>query len=253
MNIYIPYTYLIGWSKHQKYYYGARWAKNCNPSDLWKTYFTSSKKVFEFRKEYGDPDIIQIRKTFATKDQVRLWEHKVLRRIGVKNNEKWLNITQSLGVDYEVHPLLGRLRSRETKTKISKSLIGKKDKEETRKKKSEIAKSRIGEKNGMFGKVGDKHPRYEKKHTEESKKIMSEKKRGKNHPNYGKKRHEHSKKMSGSNHFNYGKSLSENVKSKISESLLSKPKIKCKYCDFEHHIKAHLVRYHNENCKHKSS
>ena len=44
----IPYTYIIGWSSLNKWYYGVRYAKNCKPEDLWKTYFTSSKHVKEF-------------------------------------------------------------------------------------------------------------------------------------------------------------------------------------------------------------
>jgi hypothetical protein len=63
MNIYIPYTYVIGWSSLQKYYYGVRYAKNCNPLDLWVSYFTSSKRVAHYREKFGEPDIIQIRKT----------------------------------------------------------------------------------------------------------------------------------------------------------------------------------------------
>lgn len=42
MYIYTPYTYLIGWSKHNIWYYGKRTAKNCHPNDFWVTYFTSS-------------------------------------------------------------------------------------------------------------------------------------------------------------------------------------------------------------------
>jgi len=45
MFIHIPYTYLIGWTSTNKYYYGVRFAKNCNPSELFITYFTSSKHV----------------------------------------------------------------------------------------------------------------------------------------------------------------------------------------------------------------
>ena len=37
-----PYTYLIGWSKLDKWYYGCRYGINCHPDDFWKTYFTSS-------------------------------------------------------------------------------------------------------------------------------------------------------------------------------------------------------------------
>lgn len=91
MTIYKPYTYLIGWSLLNKYYYGVRFAKGCNPNDLWVKYFTSSKKVAEYRKLYGEPDVIKIRKTFTSKEAAILWEEKVLRRLKIKSNEKMLN------------------------------------------------------------------------------------------------------------------------------------------------------------------
>jgi len=53
-----PYTYLIGWTAHNKFYYGARWSNDCDPSDLWQTYFTSSRHVKRFRDEHGEPDIV---------------------------------------------------------------------------------------------------------------------------------------------------------------------------------------------------
>lgn len=86
------YTYLIGWSKENKYYYGVRYAKNCTPSDLWKTYFTSSVFVKQQRTLYGEPDIIQIRRVFGDNSQkAKLWEDRVLTRLKVKHNPKWLN------------------------------------------------------------------------------------------------------------------------------------------------------------------
>jgi hypothetical protein len=90
-NIYTPYTYLIGWSEHRIYYYGVRFSKKCHPSDLWKTYFTSSKYVKQFREEHGEPDIIQIRKTFKDSKSAILWEEKVLKRINAIKSEMWLN------------------------------------------------------------------------------------------------------------------------------------------------------------------
>lgn len=90
-----PYTYLIGWSKHNKYYYGVRFAKNCHPSDLWKKYFTSSKHVTNFRIQHGEPDIIQIRKTFTNKQDAQLWEHRVLTRLNAYSNSKLLNQTNN--------------------------------------------------------------------------------------------------------------------------------------------------------------
>jgi len=95
ITIYIPYCYLIGWSKLNKFYYGVRTAKNCNPSDFWVKYFTSSKQVKKFRKKYGDPDIIQIRKTFLDKDSAMKWESKVLRRLNVKDRNDFLNLCNS--------------------------------------------------------------------------------------------------------------------------------------------------------------
>jgi hypothetical protein len=87
-----PYTYLIGWKNHNKWYYGVRYSSKCNPDDLWKTYFTSSKQVEMFIVKFGDPDIIQVRKTFNDPKKAKLWEDNVLRRLGVSTNTKWLNI-----------------------------------------------------------------------------------------------------------------------------------------------------------------
>ena len=77
------YTYLIGWSKYNKFYYGVRTAKNCNPKELFVSYFTSSKYVKKFIKQFGNPDIIQIRKTFNDKLKALEWEEKVINRLNM--------------------------------------------------------------------------------------------------------------------------------------------------------------------------
>jgi hypothetical protein len=91
MTIYTPYTYLIGWSQHKKFYYGVRFAACCNPKDLWVKYFTSSKHVKKFREKHGEPDIVQIRKTFQNATQAKTWEEKVLRRMNVILDERFIN------------------------------------------------------------------------------------------------------------------------------------------------------------------
>ena len=92
MNIYNkPYTYLIGWSHLNKFYYGVRYAQDCHPSDFWNKYFTSSKYVAECREEHGEPDIVQIRKTFDLREQAIDWENKVLTRMKVLHREDFLN------------------------------------------------------------------------------------------------------------------------------------------------------------------
>jgi hypothetical protein len=47
--------------------------------------------VAEYRKLYGEPDVITIRKIFKNKESAVLWEEKVLRRLKIKSNEKMLN------------------------------------------------------------------------------------------------------------------------------------------------------------------
>ena len=100
MSIYTPYTYLIGWSKLNKFYYGSRTAKKskclyesgCHPDELMKKYFTSSEEVHKLIQEYGLPDIVQIRKTFPNNpDAAFRWEGKVLHRLQTGCKEKWLN------------------------------------------------------------------------------------------------------------------------------------------------------------------
>lgn len=99
----MPYTYIIGWPSLNKWYYGVRYAKNCQLDDLWKSYWTSSRHVSAFRLLHGDPTVIEIRKVFNDSDSARLWENKVLRRCKVVNSDKWLNKTDN----YSIAPMLG--------------------------------------------------------------------------------------------------------------------------------------------------
>lgn len=88
-----PYTYLIGWSRFNLWYYGVRYSKKCHPSQLWKTYFTSSKCVEMAREYNGEPDIIEIRRIFKSVKQTLRCEAKILKRINARQNSKWLNIS----------------------------------------------------------------------------------------------------------------------------------------------------------------
>lgn len=85
------FTYLIGWSALDKWYYGARYSKKCAPEDLWTTYFTSSERVAAMRAEHGEPDVVEIRQIFAIPEDALNWEVRVLKRLKVLKNDKWLN------------------------------------------------------------------------------------------------------------------------------------------------------------------
>ena len=52
-NKYQPYVYYVFHRQTRQYYIGCRYAKGCNPEELWKTYFTSSKRIHKLIQEYG--------------------------------------------------------------------------------------------------------------------------------------------------------------------------------------------------------
>lgn len=86
------FTYLIGWSKLNVWYYGRRTAFGCSPDDLWKTYFTSSEYVKLFREQHGEPDVIKTRKIFGEDyESCEKWETKVLVRINAAARSDFLN------------------------------------------------------------------------------------------------------------------------------------------------------------------
>ena len=83
--------YLIGWKELDTWYCGVRYSRNCLPDDLWKTYFTSSKLVEEFRKIHGEPNHIEILKEFNNSKDARFFEEQKLREFDVLNKDNWLN------------------------------------------------------------------------------------------------------------------------------------------------------------------
>ena len=103
MNVFItkPFTYLIGWSKLNKWYYGVKYAKGAHPNDLWTTYFTSSKYVKLLRAEHGEPDVIQVRNVFDDQEKARDWESTVLKRMKVRIDERFLNKTDNKTYSYK--------------------------------------------------------------------------------------------------------------------------------------------------------
>lgn len=87
----VPYTYLIGWSKFNTWYYGVQYGKKCHPDNLWVTYFTSSRHVKEFRELNGEPDIIEVRHIFDSKEAAQKWEITCISKLGMVKSVKWLN------------------------------------------------------------------------------------------------------------------------------------------------------------------
>lgn len=188
MDSYCPYTYLIGWSKQKKYYYGVRYASNCSPADLWVKYFTSSNKVKSLLSDYGNPDIKQVRKTFLLKEQAIKWETKVLKRMNVVLREDFLNEN-----DAPAPPINNRIMSALTKAKISATHKGKPKSEGHKQKLREVRANQTNI--GMRGKTHTKETikkiklaRAKQVITLETRLKMSMAQKGDKHPNFGKTR-----------------------------------------------------------------
>lgn len=88
----LPYTYVITHLPSGQRYYGSRYSRGCHPSDLWVSYFSSSRKIKQLLKEDG-PGAFKavVRRTFVTKDEALRWECTVLRRLRVMTNDAWIN------------------------------------------------------------------------------------------------------------------------------------------------------------------
>jgi hypothetical protein len=172
----IPFTYLLKFKPTGQYYYGSRYSKYCHPSQLWTTYYTSSKVIRQLIKEHGQDSFeFKITRIFENKESARIWEHRFLAKVKASKNPKWLN--QHNGAGDFINK--GGLKfSEEHKRKISEAHKGKpkpktakamkgntnskgnKFSEESRKK---LSIARIGNKNrlGIL-------------HSDEIKKIISE-------------------------------------------------------------------------------
>lgn len=245
--IYTPYTYLIGWSSMDKWYYGVRYSRQhkclyesgCHPDDLWVTYFTSSKIVSKFRKQYGEPDVVQVRKTFRNESQAIEWERKVLVKINVIYDERWINCSNGDAIRTSDIDNSGKVfwnngernvRSRTRPGKEWSRGILLTDEQRRR-----IGESRTGENNSFYG----------KKHTEEFKKKSSERMSGKNHPFYGKKRPEHSEKMKVAMK---GKIFTQEHRDNISKT--HNVVYTCPHCNKSGG--RIMLRWHFDNCKQKN-
>lgn len=176
MSIYTPFTYLIKFKPTGQVYYGSRTKQGCQLTDLWSSYYTSSKTVRQLVAEHGrDAFEIEIRKTFATKEQALLWEHRVLRRVDAARNPKYLNKNNGdrKFINTGENSMKGKKHTADARRRMSINSSGPKNpnwgkvfSEETRKKLSEARKGKpmdltpearearihYGEKNGMFGK-----------------------------------------------------------------------------------------------------
>jgi hypothetical protein len=214
MSIYQPFTYLIGWSKLDRWYYGVRYARGCSPNDLWRTYFTSSDHVQSFREYNGEPDVIEVRRFFDNRDKAIYHEHRVLHLLGVIRADRWLNRSAG-GLSNPGRPA-GWNHTEEAKEKMRQAALGREVSQEARDKMSKARKGQT---------LSEEHCRK-----------IAEAKRGKPRPEDMKKRLSDLWK---------GKPLSEERK-----MLLRQTKT-CEHCG-NTSILSVYGRYHGDKCDDKN-
>lgn len=140
-----PFTYLLVHKPTGKKYYGSRYAQGCSTSELWTTYFSSSKVVQQLIAEDGkDSFVCTVRKTFSTAEEAISWEGRVLRKVNARKDPRFINMHNNdglVGLKGDSNPMrnaehlekwkksaarnkTGRILSIDHKNAISKALTG---------------------------------------------------------------------------------------------------------------------------------
>tara|TARA_Y100000817_G_C16837518_1_gene536421 strand:- start:534 stop:1400 length:867 start_codon:yes stop_codon:yes gene_type:complete len=190
-----PYTYILTRKLDNKKYHGVRFGNiklGLTPNqDFGKKYFGSSSGGFckDFKlnpKNY----FFKLIWTFDHINEALFHEKKFNKQI-IKNNN-WENKNAFPAIQYDVHPLLGKKHSKESKEKMSKSQKGKKASSATKAKLSKmrrgrklskthienIRKGNIGKKRSAKTKEKIRLVRLGRKATKETKLKMSKMKKG---------------------------------------------------------------------------
>lgn len=205
-----------------KWYVGSRTAKGSHPND---GYFCSSREVKPLIQ--SNPSEWN-REILATGEPAEMYnlESKLLQESDARNDPMSFNKHNNDGK----YCIAGKPLRAETKLKISNSLVGRLQSEETRAKKSKVFS---GEGNAFYG----------KKHSDETKAYLRSLHLGVARPENVKKKISNTLT---------GTTRPEAVKAKISERLLELEKIECSYCGKKCSPATH-GRWHGANCKHRST
>lgn len=245
----MPYTYLIGWTAHNKWYYGVRYSEKSNDDDLWESYFTSSKYVHEYVEKWGNPDYIKIRVKFKSPKQAIRCEDRVIQKLQLYKKETFLNKAYSGAIYYD----------EDVRRKISES--AKKPRSEAFRE----ARSKAMKKLWNDG-VYNNRPPQTKEHILNVSLALKEKWKNQEHHSKGTIRSEEAKQKTsctllnnyasmsieerkvkhghpGESNGMFGKSHKSEVKQKIKQAALNRPKFACEHCN-KQVTKQSYGRYH---------
>lgn len=228
----IPFTYIITHVPSGMKYYGVRFAKNCSPSDIGVTYFSSSGVVKKMILDEGVENFsFEVRKIFSTKEDALKWENKFLTRINAVDNDKWLNMSNGHARFYVAK------HSEETKKKMRKP----KSDEHRAKLKKHLDEKRV-------------IPKW----TDEMKKKLSLRISGEGNHNFGRSDHigalklvEIAKSRRGKTWEElYGKEKADEMRSRCGNRKVTHEP--CPHCGYSNKP-SYMKKWHFEKCKHRKS
>lgn len=154
----------------------------------WKTYLGSGRALKDAVEKYGkenfDRKIIDIAFSFEQLNRLELFYTQLFNVVA---DRKWYNLCYGGG---GTNGVTGIKRSEETKQKLRESKLGEKNPNfgriYTEEEIEDLRRRMSGEGNPMYGKRGELSPNYGKKHSEETKRKMSNAAMGEKNHNYGK-------------------------------------------------------------------
>ena len=116
-----PYCYILTRLSDGIKYHGVRWAnvkKKLAPlQDLGISYFSSHKVLSKEFKNNKDNFQFKVTKIFSNKEEAIIFEKKINKKLIY--NKNWANKQAFPAINNEIHPMLGRKVSNETRRKIS--------------------------------------------------------------------------------------------------------------------------------------